>query len=438
MPHRPRLLIAILAILLLTAPAWAVVVSFEATDTSGEPLPGATIKIGDQETVTGDDGSAPIDVAAEPGDRVAVVVVYDGRIVFEDTVEVPAGGAVKLATSVPPVPSTDPALPIFEDGFESGDLADWADISVIGRVSTERVEPHLDFQNFEIVTRLDGGVVPEQSRSGSLSPSELEEAKRTERKRHEIPSSFGVRLDFPLRGFGRGGRESLLPAGAGGILAAAEARSRVRFATTTDSGGTSGRPDGWRFYPTLSLGAGQADVEFQSLALADGTRTTFSGDGQTFGAGIRGVLFPCSDCRWFLSLGYDHVRTDDIEMSRDPGLQASVPEGILVAEDRVEYQARSNAASVTVGRAFRRAAPWVGVRAVQWQGELDIDLLLQADGLPIEQSQSARNRFEEDLVEAVVGADVRSPSSRLVLRLEGSTDGDNYSLAFGVGAAFGR
>jgi hypothetical protein len=429
MPYRPTLLIAILAIL-LAAPAWAVVVSFEATDDSGRPLPGATIQIGDATGVTGGEGIAPIDVSAEPGDRIDVVVVYDERVVFDGSVEVSTDGTVVLATSVPAT--------IFKDGFESGNTSSWLDASVTGRVSTERVEPQLESQIFEIVTRFGGAVVPEESQSGSLSPSELEEARRTERKRHEIPTSFGVRLDFPLRAFGRGSRESRLPAGAGGILAAADARSRVRFARTTGSGGASERSDGWRFYPTLSLGAGQADVEFQSVALADDTRTTFSGDGQLLGAGIRGVLFPCSDCRWFLTLGYDHARTDDIEMSRNPGLQAFVPDGILVAEDRVEYRARSSAASVTVGRALRRAAPWVGVRAVQWRGELDVDLLLQADGLPAEQSQSARNQFEEDLVEAVVGADVRSPGSRLVLRIEGSTDGDNYSLAFGVGAAFGR
>jgi hypothetical protein len=156
-----------------------------------------------------------------------------------------------------------------------------------------------------------------------------------------------------------------------------------------------------------------------------------------YGAGIRGVLYPCARCSWFGTAGYEHARTDDIEMTRNPGLQAFLPAGLVAAGDRVEYRAESDSIRLTFGRAFRRVAPWAGVRGVRFRGELDIDLLIRTTGLPAEQSQAAVNRYEEDLVEAIAGFDVRIPRN-LVLRAEGSTDGDSYRLAAGIGFALGR
>ena len=430
MRNKPILYLA--GLLFFAFPALAVVVSFEATDASGKPLPTATIQIGELVALTGDDGKATIEVAAEPGEKREIVVTFGGEVVFDAMVELRADATVRLTTSAQPGSVSGDPSDIFADGFESGDPAAWKLTTVSGMYSTERIEPHLGAQSFEVVTRLNGEVVPDQSQSGSLSPSEVEDANGREDKRHEVPVAVGVKVEFPLPPIGGARRATgvAVPAANGDRRSHAE-----RFATASAAPGSAIGRGSWQLRPYLSFGASQADVEFRSLDLEADTAATFAGDGLLLSAGIRGVILPCADCRWFGTVGYERAWTETIDMVRTPGLQASVPQGINAVEDRVSYRAESDSVRATIGRSLRRSAPWVGVRATSWRADLDIDLLLQAAGLPAEQAQSARNEYEEDLIEAIAGVDVRLSGSGLVLRVEGSTDGDNHSLlaGFGVG-----
>ena len=440
---RRKLAVAIAAAVTLWAgEAWAVVVSFEATTASGEPLPGATIRIGDQSAVTEPDGTASIDVAAEPGDEVEVVVLYGGSVVFEDRVEIGAGNAVPLPTRARPRFGGADDF-VFPDGFESGDTSSWGPM-LAGTYSTERIDPQLGAQTSEVVTRVNGTVVPGQSQNGSLTTGELADANANESKRHSIPASYGVRLTLRLPSFGRPkfatsdprvGRSPSLAPIPGAFAPAGLPRAAHR---APGSAGSAPRSGGWRFYPSLSLGVSRADVEFRSQNLADATQATFRGDGVRLTAGVQGVLFPCGGCRWFGTVSYEHARTGEIDVTRNPGLQAFVPDGIEAVEDRVRYQAVSDSFRVTIGRAFELVAPWAGVRGARFRGRLDVDLLLRATGLPAEQSQSARNEYEESLLEAILGIDVRVPGTSLLLRVEGSGDGDNYSFGARVGVGFGR
>jgi hypothetical protein len=428
--------IASAVIMLAAADAWAVVVSFEATDASGAPLPGATIRIGDRSGTTGPDGTASIDVAAEPGDEVEVVVFHGGAVVFEGAVDVRQGAPVRVTTRAPSAAGSGVESIIFPDGFESGDTSAWSRLTVAGTYSAERVDPKLGAQTSEVLTRIGGSTVPGGSQSGSLTPNELADANASERKRHEIPSSLGLRLALPLPSFGGGRRPSLAPF-AGTVFASAEQPSPAGV-DTAGPGGAAPRAGGWRFYPSLSVGVSQADVEFRSQNLADGTQATFSGDGLRLIAGVQGVLFPCGDCRWFGTVSYEHARTGEIDVTRNPGLETVVPAGVEAVEDRVRYRARSDSFRATVGRAFRHVAPWAGVRGARFRGHLDVDLLIRAIGLPAEQSQSARNEYEESLLEAIAGVDVGIPGTKLMLRVEGSGNGDDFTFGARVGVAFGR
>jgi hypothetical protein len=413
------LLLALLAAL----PARAVLVSFEATDDAGQPLPGATVQIGDQEQVTGADGRVEMDVDAEPGDEVVVVVslgdepVYDGRAVVRTDRPVELRTRVRGSSGTP-----GPLAPIFDDGFESGDTSAWTRPLVGGTFLADTVEPRLEAQRFAVTTTVGGSTVPGQTMSGRLTPAEVDRVNADEDKEHRIPVSYGLRIELPLRRFPTGRREwtgGVPPAGVAGSGGAPPGRGR-------------------RFYPTASLTVGQADVEFRSHNLKDDTRATFEGDGLQLGAGLQGVVFPCASCRVFARVGYDYARTEDIEMSRSPGLEGSLPAGISVARDRVEYHADAHVAQIAVGRAFRRFAPWVGVRAVRFRSGLDLDILLRADGQPAEQSQVARNEYVEDVVAAIAGADVRFPGRGVVFRFQGSSDGHNQSVSAGLGVTLGR
>jgi hypothetical protein len=425
--------IASAAILFAAADAWAVVVSFEATDASGEPLPGATIRIGDQSATTGPDGAASVDVPADPGDEVEVVVVHAGTVVFRRKVELRRDGPVALPTVASPTSAPGADQFVYPDGFESGDTSGWSvPIVVTGTYSAERVDPRIGSQSSEVVTRVGGTVVPGQSQTGSLSQGEIADANANEMKRHQITGSYGLRFTFQLPSLGRS-LKSLAPTP--GTFATRGPGDGLR------SPGSAGPPraaGGWRFYPSLSVGVSRADVEFRSQNLADGTQATFRGDGVRLTAGVQGVLFPCGSCRWFGTLAYEHARTGEIDVTRNPGLQSFVPDGIEAVEDRVRYRAISDSFRVTIGRAFDAVAPWAGVRGARFRGDLDVDLLLRATGLPAEQSQSARNDYEQSLLEAILGVDVRVPGTDLMLRVEGSGDGDNYSFGARVGVGFGR
>ena len=429
-----RLTALLIAIAVCTSPASAVVVSFEATYGEGDPLPNATIEIGGAKQQTDDQGRAELDVAFVPGERTRVVVRHGDQVVFDELVRLDSDRPVVLRTS---------AL-LFPDGFESGDTSAWSRawgrVQVSGIVGTERIEPHLDSQSVAVETRIGGTVVPEGTQSGTTSPEELREINASEEKRHEIPLEAGVVIDIRLPSFGsraganfvRGLSLDRGPDGGG--------RTTPPYATVGAGGAQNGAqerpPGGWRIYPALTLGVTQADVEFHSLNLVDDSAATFDGDGLRFRGGVHGTLSPCGTCRWFGRLAYEYTRTEDIEMTRSPGLEASVPDGIRIAQDRVVYQARSHAVRLTAGRAFRHVTPWLGVEAQRWHGDLDFDILLEA-GVDAQQSQSARNEYEEDLVLGIAGVQVRFPRSRVAFWVAGNSDGDNYAASAGVGVGLG-
>ena len=392
MHTKSSLPIAAVVLLLAAAPAWAVVVEFEALDRTGEPLPGATVRIGETEGVTDDDGRVVLDVDAEPGDRVRVVVIEDGEAVFDQPVEVRPGELIPLMTRVDG--GRVPVRQVPRDPYlGAGGRRMW----IWGSYGRDEASvPKLDAQSFDIVTTFDGVVVPDQTTSGSLSREQIDSANRSEEKRHEIPVAYVVELDLGL------------PA--------------------PPSFGA-----GWRFLPTLSLELGQADVEFRSRSLVDDAQATFKGDGLIYGGGLRGTLFgPGGD--WFTTVGYQTVRSEKIDMTRSPGLQSSLPTGIEAVEDRVRYRAQSDSLRLTFGRNFRNVTPWAGVREVRFHSDLDVDLRIRAVGVPAEQSQSARNEYEEDLTLGVAGLDFhfRLSGTDLTVRAEGSTDG-SFSIGVGIG-----
>jgi hypothetical protein len=374
---------------------------------TGEPLPGATVRIGETEGVTDDDGRVVLDVDAEPGDRVRVVVIDGGEAVFDQPVEVRPGALIPLTTRAEvPVPLVlgDPYLGAGGRGADGRRSLVW----VWGWGSGESIDPKLDAQSFDIVTTFDGVVVPDQTTSGSLSREQIRTANQSEEKLHK-DRGYGVSLEF--------GRHSI-----------GNARERVAREVAGKR---------WRFFPAVSVGLGQADFEFRSRSLVDDAQATFKGDGLIYGGGLRGTLFgPGGD--WFTTVGYQIVRSEEIDVTRSPGLQSSLPTGIEAVEDRGRYRAQSDSLVLTFGRNFRNVTPWAGVRGVRFHSDLDVDLRIRAVGVPAEQSQSARNEYEEDLTLGVAGLDFhfRLSGTDLTVRAEGSTDGDNSSFAIGVGFGF--
>lgn len=404
------------AVVFLAVPAWAVVVEFNVTNASGDPVPGATINVGGSDVgTTGDDGRAQADIDVENGSRREIVIRMGNRVLFREMREIRVGAPNAIAIPNPLAGRR---------AFRGGGLLNggWFGASY----GNESIQMKLDSQAFDIRSTLNGTVVPSGSSSGTRTPDQLAESNSAEAKTHRIAGAYGGSFAFALPGVG--------PASVSRRFAARHG---------VDQGSQPPAPGrGWRFVPGVSAGASRADVEFQSQNVDNpALGQVFAGDGLVWQAGVSGVVFPCASCGWFGSVGYHYARLGETGLTRSPALQGAGP-GIRVTRDELRYRYSSHATRGTIGYETRHLVPWGGVRSTRWNATLDIDLLLdfsqRFDNQPAEQAQAFRNEYREHLFEGIAGVDLRIPGSPLVLRFEGSSDGDNHRFAMGVGVGIGR
>jgi hypothetical protein len=436
---KPRLVlpIVLLALLGLAAPSWAVVVSFEVADGSGRPVPGATINVGGRDVgTTGDDGKASADVDVQSGARQQVVVRVGDRVVFQGTREIRAGAPnrIEIPGAGSPSPGRDGRVadPGARRSWSMYD--DWSPdrrVTIGAYVYNQGIDTHLGSQRFDVVTTLNGNVLTTLSMSGTLTPQQLDESRQKESKRHKIGAAVGPAVHIPLPGFGGGSLARLSPGS-----------DSARWTASVPASGASEAAGGWRLSPALMLAASRADVELEFRNLTDPALSQgVSGNGVMLSGGLNALVSPGGDSPWFGTVAYAYSRTGTIDMTRTPALQTFAPAGAQVIKDEIRYQVRSHSARATVGYAFERVAPWAGVRFTSWSAKLDFDIRTDFSGRfnrPLEVTEAYRNTFKESLVEAVAGTDVRLARTPLVLRVEGSTDGDNHQLSFGVAVGLGR
>ena len=208
------------------------------------------------------------------------------------------------------------------------------------------------------------------------------------------------------------------------------------------TGGGNAEEGGWRVYPALNVGIGRADVEFESID-SDNPQlhTTFSGDGMYWILGGGAIVFPCSTCGVFTSFTYDYGAISDLQMARSPTLQSQTPgTGTSVRRDEITYDSRRHSVRGVVGYATRYAAPYGGVRGtfrrVELNGTIELDLSGLA-GPGVTSESTVVNEFEANTIEALAGIDIRIPGTRIFVRIEGSSDGDNHnagaSVLYGLG-----
>jgi hypothetical protein len=433
--------VGVLAVLFTAGPAWAVVINANVkSSNTGEPVGGATIRIGGNEFTSDDKGSVTLELDdARIGQRVEYEVIYeDGpgtarRVRHQSSFVVRSGATLNIQIPVGPsriVP------PMSRTG--GGRLG-----GVIGfSVGTQDFDAPLGSQAF--TSAFTPGTLQLLNRQGSLTPDEISRSNMAEQKKHSVGPSSGVSFDLALPGVGRGLYGAAIP-GSSGLRGS---RRTVELARDMGAGGDVGasaqggrQPSmGWRFYPALTVAASHARMAFESRNVTQPAGSfEFKGDGLLVDVGGNAVLFPCAGCGWYTSVGYSYSRTGDIEMTRTPGLQALVPAGARAVSDRGEYRYWAHMARGAVGHTFAHVAPWVGARGMFRRARLSIESEVDVADLTrvlgARQMLAFRNDFERNTVEGIAGLDVRIPRTRAFVRVEGSSNGENTS--FSVGFAYG-
>jgi hypothetical protein len=428
MTRRPIVanLLALCLLVTFAAPAWAAVVTFEVKNADGEPVAGATITIGDTETTTDDSGAAEAELTAEEGTRVEAVVRYqDGvsgrEVVVRQSFVVQEGARIAIAAPQLGLPRR-PLAPTMPGGLIGATVA--RQVINDSGLARSRFSNVIEVE----MTGTTGGTTTFLNESRDKTPEEIAELNRTEQKNHRFGPAGGAMFVIPLPALGSGSSWS------GALRALAGQPDSPR------SSSPGGGP--WRVYPSASVGASRASVDFESVDLETAANSqSFSGDGMVLSLGVNAVVFPCRSCGWYTDVSYRYARTGTIDMRRTTDLTDLLPAGVAVTRDGGDYRYWSHTTQATVGHAFTRVAPWAGVRATSWRSRLDIDSELDLTGatiVPGTQRLSATNEYDVTLLELIGGLDIRLPRSPVFLRVEGSTDGNNHSFGFGVGVSFAR
>jgi hypothetical protein len=184
----------------------------------------------------------------------------------------------------------------------------------------------------------------------------------------------------------------------------------------------------------VSLGRGEAQLDYNNTDTpADSTRWT--GSGTLWGVGYGAVVELCDGCRWFANTSYVYSQLQRSTMHR--GTALDLDGGRLVRDD-ASFEWRAHNVNATFGRATEHVFPYAGVRAVSrrasLEGKVDVDYS-SLYGFPVEQNVVFSNEFEKTTVQAIFGAQVRIPNTRLFVRAEGSAGGG--ASGFGVSAGYG-
>lgn len=396
-----------LCALLIAHTAWAVVVTVNVENDSGDPVPGATITFQPSDPsqpptmgTTDEDGRAVLDLPQ--GGYTATIRHGDSRTIQTPVTVGP--DAVSIPFRLQRVPPTTGSAP-FNLGVEFDTTSRHVDPTILR--STIR-------------TLSNGQVVSEQTVDDEPGSDDSDEQRRMVAQVTFGPGARGNGSALLLRD----------PAWLGLVRPGSATGLGSPPAPQAPPGTASG---GWRFYPAITGGVGRADVTFEAIDDDTGDRTTFEGDGLTWNLGAFGVLFPCATCDWFTGFGYSHTRVEEIDVTRNPPLEA--PPGAVTARDDITYASKTHRIDLVVGHAFPYVAPFAGVRGTWHTVTAEGMGRLDAVNVPAAVEFEFLNEFERNTAEALFGADIRIPSTRLFIRLLGAANGDDRT--FTAAAAYG-
>lgn len=197
-----------------------------------------------------------------------------------------------------------------------------------------------------------------------------------------------------------------------------------------------GTGQGSRFvhHALIMFGPGGAQLDYQNQQ-AGSPSTEWNGDGNIWGGGYRALYSVCGDCPWFVDGSYTYSQMSVGNMTRRGPLDL---DGGRLVRDEASFQWRAHSASAMIGRMNRFVYSYGGVRAANrsasLNGRVEVDFS-QLAGTTAVQNVSFENDFDATTVQGVAGVQIQIPRTRLVLIVEGASDGTNSGVR--AGAAFG-
>ncbi len=192
------------------------------------------------------------------------------------------------------------------------------------------------------------------------------------------------------------------------------------------------------FVPYLTLTGGRADLEFGDETNSLGTTVLYKGDVYVYGAGVGFTWDFSPDCRWFGTGEIGFLTSQKGSVSRTPGATSSTGD---VTRERYTLELGGSRAQLGAGYDFGSWALTGGLRyqrrTVDLDAKVDVDFS-QAAGTPYLSKFSSGSHHRDSTLEAVAGVDWRFGKSRLFGRVQGATDGDTESLFCRLTYRFGR
>jgi hypothetical protein len=184
----------------------------------------------------------------------------------------------------------------------------------------------------------------------------------------------------------------------------------------------------------VTFGHGDARLDYDNIdTAADSTRWT--GSGPLWGAGYGTVFQLCDGCGWFGNASYLYSRLEDTTMRRSSPLDL---DGGTLIRDRASFGWHAHTITGTVGRATSFVFPYAGfrtsMRRAALEGSVAVDFS-RVIGFPYEENVSFVNEFESTTTQAIFGAQIRIPNTRIVVRAEGAAG--SGSSGFAINAGYG-
>jgi hypothetical protein len=238
----------------------------------------------------------------------------------------------------------------------------------------------------------------------------------------EIPTNFNMNLDTEVSG-----TQGVVP------LPGSQLYGNIGFAALNDSAAAAGnRSRLVTHHAIVSIGRGDATLHFNNTT-DPGASVRWNGSGTVWGLGYGALIEVCDRCGWFANASYLYSQMQRSTMQRSRVLDTF---GGTITRDEASFEWNAHRVEATIGKAIGRVFPYAGVRTTvreaTLKGNVDVDFSSRFGFTAISRT-AFTNAFEDTAVQALFGAQVQVPRTRLFVRAEGAAGDGGAGFGFNVG-----